>query len=223
MNRLEFLEKRKRACRCKVVGSKKIGTRELLRRMNEKVKFYYPCNGGLRYLGSAEFNGDYIIKIKLVKDEEKRKNVFNFIAKSIVPNVIGIGESIIGKDNYENITESNNVYECMMGPIEYYDRDGDECDKESSSYIKFIPKSFKKIHTLVNRINIPITYVDIKDFDGGRISNLDELNRIKNNKKFLDTIKCYESEKKYITDKDNKIERFCKHSDLHDNNNKSNF
>lgn len=177
MNRLEFLEKKKRVCRHKVVSSKKIGTRELLRRMNEKVKFYYPCNGGLKFLGSAEFNGDYIIKIKLVKDEEKRKNVFNFIAKSIVPSVIGISESVIGIDNFANPIENNNVYECMMGPIEYYDGDGNECDEKNSSYIKFIPKSFKKIHVLVNRVHIPIEFIDIKDFD----ESFDFLNS--NNKK----------------------------------------
>ena len=165
MNRLEFLEKRKRACRNKVIGSKQIGTRELLKRMNEKVKFYYSYNGGLRFLGTAEFNGDYIIKINLVKDEEKRKNAIKFIAKSVIPSIIGIGENIVGIDNFENPIESNNMYECIIGLVEYYDGDGNECDRESSSYIKFIPKSFKKIHTLVNRISIPIKFIDIKELD----------------------------------------------------------
>ena len=165
MNRLEFLEKRKRVCRPKVVGSKKIGTRELLRRMNEKVKFYYPCNGGLRYLGVGDFKGNHIIKIKLAKNVTKRKDIFSFLGTSVVPSVIGVGEGIIGIDNYENPVKRNNIYECMMGPIEYLDKENCSDIKDDSIYIEFIPKSFKKIHVLVNRINIPISFVDIEEIE----------------------------------------------------------
>jgi hypothetical protein len=123
---------------------------------NENIKFYMPINGGFRYFGKSEINkaprsGK---EISIVLSDKNSKLVDQFLKENVVPTVIG-ENSYIGFDNHGNYVKYTNIYECVIGKCDYCTAvDGIVEGKlpKESVFITFIPKSFKKIYSIPNRI-----------------------------------------------------------------------
>ena len=125
-----------------VVNKRKVNCKK-----DERINFYVPLEtGGLNYFGVGYINDLHCVRIKLNSSE----NVWReFLHKNITPTIVGIKSTVKSIDNMGNPIKVNDIYECIMGR-EYFETEGDD------TYVQFIPKSFKLIHTLINR------YVDIK-------------------------------------------------------------
>lgn len=132
---------------------------------NTPIKFYMPVdNGGMRYFGKSDItvspkSGK---EVAIVLSDKNSKLVDEFLTKNIVPTVIG-ENSYLGIDALGNYVRYTNVYECVIGKCDFWiatdeiDKDG-KLPKESVSIV-FIPKSFKKMFTIPNRLKDG--YVDL--------------------------------------------------------------
>ena len=118
------------------------------------IKYYMPTvDGSLKYLGKGTIPGMRLggKEISILLSKKNIDEIEDFLVKNIIPTIIGIEESEFCKDNQGNLTRYNNMYECIVGAFNIRDEINENGRK---SKLTFIPKSFKMVNRVNNRINI---------------------------------------------------------------------